>query len=73
MTKALRIYRASRDMNQTELAAILGCSQGMVSQYEKGRKKIPAEKCHEYSEKTGIPLYKLRPDIFRRYADETVD
>lgn len=66
MTNALREWRKSRGMTQVELAEFLGVSQPVISGYERGKHSIPAESAREFANKTGLPLYKLRPDLWKR-------
>lgn len=46
------------------LAAFLGKTPGFVSHIKKGRRKLPPKDCVRVSNKFGIPLHDLRPDIF---------
>lgn len=60
MESALKKYRGQRPLK--EVADHLGISPSVCHKWENNR--VPAEKCKDVSEKTGIPLHKLRPDVF---------
>lgn len=45
--KLLRAARLRADLTQKELAAQLGVPQSHISQYEKNKRKIPADKARE--------------------------
>jgi|GEM_PF-3693574 len=47
-----------------QLAECLGSTIGFASQIKHGRRQLPPRKCRLVSERFGIPLYVLRPDIF---------
>jgi DNA-binding transcriptional regulator YdaS (Cro superfamily) len=47
-----------------ELADFLEISGGFASQIKSGHRKLPPKYCVRVSQKFGIPLHKLRPDIF---------
>lgn len=60
----LRAYREARNMSQPELAKILGCTPGMVSHVETGKRKVSPQAALEWEQIIGIPRHELRPDIF---------
>ena len=64
MSKALKEYRSKTGKTQVELCEVLSISQGNLSRWERGIVPIPAEKVRGISKLTGIPLYKLREDIY---------
>lgn len=45
-------------------AKLLGVSAVQVFRYEKGLRRIPAERVAEVSRVTGIPRHELRPDLY---------
>lgn len=49
---------------QTALAHALDRSQGLVWQWAHGRLRVPAEKCSQIEQTTGVTRHELRPDIF---------
>lgn len=51
---------------QTEVAKLLGVSQGLVWQWLCGRTRVTAERAIEIEKKTGdqVTRHDLRPDIF---------
>jgi DNA-binding transcriptional regulator YdaS (Cro superfamily) len=52
------------NISTKELADFLNISGGFASQIKSGHRKMPPKYCVRVSEKFGIPLHKLRPDIF---------
>ncbi len=52
------------DMTQKELGEFIGVEQGTVSRWLHRKVKIPAWRCKQISELTGVPLEVLRPDVF---------
>ena len=59
----------AKGLNQRSFAAALGVTEGRVSQWlSAGR--VPVERCQEIQKITGIPLHKLRPDIYPAPARE---
>lgn len=61
----LQVYRESFDphMKQAELARKLEVARITVKRWETGARKIDAELAPSVSEKTGIPVAELRPDL----------
>lgn len=51
-----------RSFNRAEVAKALGITTQAISQW----KKVPAERVIDVSQATGIPVEKLRPDLFVR-------
>lgn len=49
---------------QTELARMAGCSQQTISDVVNGRRSLSAEVAVRIAKATGLPAYRLRPDIF---------
>lgn len=64
----LREYREKAGLSQDELAEKLGVSRQMIGFIENGDRRIKAEDVADWSEKTGIPRAKLRPDLFGKLA-----
>ena len=50
--------------NQTKLARKAGCAQQTISDIVAGRRRLSAEIAVKISKATGIPVKRLRPDIF---------
>lgn len=63
---ALREYRGKRSLD--DLATDFGVNRSTYFRWEVG--KVPPERCREVSDKTGIPLHELRPDIFPAPAEQ---
>ncbi|MCC6196770.1 MAG: helix-turn-helix domain-containing protein [Burkholderiales bacterium] len=49
---------------QTELARMLGVTQGMVWQWANGRRQVAAERVLAIEAATGVSRHDLRPDIY---------
>ncbi|MEY3881058.1 MAG: hypothetical protein RIQ94_1854 [Pseudomonadota bacterium] len=47
-----------------DLIEFLGVTKGFVSQLKTEKSKLPAKDCIRVSERFGIPLHKLRKDIY---------
>ena len=64
--EALQKWRKSLPEQKTLEAAgkLLGVSAVQMFRYEKGNRKIPAERVAEVERITGIPRHELRADIF---------
>ncbi len=56
MYKRIRDLREDKDMTQTEIAAILGCSQRVYSNYERGDIDIPTEILIKLSKFHGVSV-----------------
>lgn len=54
--------------SQAALAERIGCSQQAISDLITGQRGISAEFAVKVSAATGIPLMRLRPDIFKGAA-----
>lgn len=65
---ALTQYREKRTLSQQALADALGVSRQMIGMIEGGRRKITAEFAVQINAKLGIPLARLRPDLWGRRA-----
>lgn len=63
MLEALKSYREMRGLTQEALAERLGVSSITVSRWETGARKINRELLTSVSEKTGIAVADLRPDL----------
>ena len=55
-------YALIKKFGVKRLADELECSSALVSRWR--YRRIPAERAKAVSEKTGIPLHRLRPDIW---------
>lgn len=51
-------------MTRRQLGVLIGVSSKEVYRYERGERKIPAERVHAITRITGIAPEVLRPDIF---------
>jgi len=61
----LTTWRKTLEAPTLENAArLLGVSAVQVHRYEKGDRRIPAERAAQVEAITGIPRHELRPDIF---------
>jgi DNA-binding XRE family transcriptional regulator/predicted GIY-YIG superfamily endonuclease len=65
---ALREFRRSRRMTSDEAAAILGVSGQAWRTWEKGTRRIEAERAVLIEQRLGIDRANIRPDLFRREA-----
>lgn len=61
---ALTEYRKTRGISQEEFAEALGVSRPTVTRWETGARKIDGKLVPTVSERTGIPVSALRPDLF---------
>ena len=59
-TSALKKHRGTRQLK--EVADLLGVTSSVYHKWE--NRQVPAERWVEVSEKLGIPLHELRPDVF---------
>lgn len=57
-------YREERDMTLEQFAALLGLRAPAICKWEKGGRKISAERAVEIEQRVGIPRHELRPDLF---------
>jgi transcriptional regulator with XRE-family HTH domain len=69
MTNDLRTWRASSGLRLADAANALGVTQAMLSRWETGSRRIPAERVASISAYTGLPRHVLRPDIFGPYEN----
>lgn len=46
-----------------KLAAAIGVAGPTVSQWIKGVRKVPVERCMQIEQHTGVPCEQLRPDV----------
>ena len=69
MYQRLRDLREDRDLNQTEVAKMLGMSQTGYSKYETGENDIPTAVLIKLADfyDTSIDYWLGRPDIKKRY------
>lgn len=59
INEALRLIRLYWGFSQTELSDLLGLSQSMISEIERGSKPVSMEVLQRYSEKLGIRMSQL--------------
>lgn len=64
--ESLRKFINAPGMGQTRAAALFGVSQGLVSHWLNGRKRITAERAKQIETATGgaVSRADLRPDLF---------
>lgn len=60
---ALRTFRDQRSLTQGQLAVLLGVTKSTVSRWEAGVRRVDKELLPIISEKTGISVADLRPDL----------
>lgn len=65
---ALTKYRKTLGLSQEGLAEALGVSRPTVTRWETGARKIDSKLVPGVSERTGIPVSDLRPDLFPQAA-----
>lgn len=61
---AITKYRTARGLSQEEFAESLGVSRPTVNRWERGARKIGSKFVPAISQRTGIPVSDLRPDLF---------
>jgi DNA-binding transcriptional regulator YdaS (Cro superfamily) len=61
------------DIEPSQLTEFLQCTTSFTSQLQTGKKKCPADKAILISERFGVPLWKIRPDIYPRHLFEAND
>ena len=64
----IRFYRRLRDVEQKDLAAILGVTTSMISRYEQGKADIRAQDLFKIAQFLAVPIYKF----FEPVPDVTV-
>jgi len=52
------------DIKASELAAFLGVTPPFISHVRHGRKNLSTDQALKISDKYGIPLYEIRPDVY---------
>ena len=55
----IRFYRRLRDVEQKDLAAILGVTTSMISRYEQGKADIRAQDLFKIAQFLAVPIYKF--------------
>ena len=55
----LRFYRRLRDVEQKDLAAMLGVTTSMISRYEQGKADIRAQDLFKIAQFLGVPVHKF--------------
>lgn len=70
----LRAYRERHNppLDRTQLAKMLGVTAASVSRWESGKRRLDETIVSAISEKTGIPVADLRPDLSRLLEIERV-
>lgn len=58
----IRAWRISQGLSQRELGERLGVNDSAVTKWEKT--KVSADKALQLHRITGIPLHRLRPDLY---------
>lgn len=60
----LKTYRQRHKLSRAELAKMLGVTRITIFRWEEGSRKIGIPALPKVSKLTGIPIKRLRPDIF---------
>ena len=60
----MRYYLAMLNIKPSELSRLIGISPSFASQIRTGYRMLPAKYCVIVSKELGIPMAKLRPDLF---------
>ena len=55
----IRFYRRLRDVEQKDLAAILGVTTSMISRYEQGKADIRAQDLFKIAQFLAVPVHKF--------------
>lgn len=61
------------DIEPSQLTEFLQCTTSFTSQLQTGKKKCPTDKAIPISERFGVPLWEIRPDIYPRHLFEAND
>lgn len=64
MPHPIEQYRADNGLTQGQLAEQLEVTTPTVSKWESGQRRIAGRLLPTVSERTGIPVQELRPDLF---------
>lgn len=64
MENVLKSWREKSGLRLAEAAEKFGVTAPMLSRWETGTRRIPAERVSAISKATGIPSQLLRPDVF---------
>lgn len=64
MENRLKTWREGEGLSAEGAAKSVGVSLPTWSRWERGRRRIPAERVPIVSTATGIPAHELRPDVF---------
>ena len=59
----LRFYRRLRDVEQKDLAALLGVTTSMISRYEQGKADIRAKDLFKVAQFLSVPIQKFFESI----------
>ncbi|WP_373874683.1 helix-turn-helix transcriptional regulator [Methylobacterium iners] len=63
-THPLREYREAESLSLDAIAALVGRSKASISRIETGDQQPSPELARAIRDVTGIPLWKLRPDLW---------
>ena len=55
----IRFYRRLRDVEQKDLATLLGVTTSMISRYEQGKADIRAHDLFKIAQFLGVPVHKF--------------
>lgn len=64
MRNHLRTWRTDCGLTLLQAAERFGVTEAMLSRWETGYRRIPAERVRDIARITGISRHHLRPDIF---------
>lgn len=62
MMNPIRAWRLAQGLSQREFGALVGVQDAAVTKWEKGQ--VSTDKALTVHQVTGIPLHRLRPDIY---------
>lgn len=68
-THSLKQFMDGRGWKQAEMAKFLDVPPGTLSRWLSGKRQIEPTKLREISERTGIPVRDLRPDLAQLLGD----
>ncbi|MDP1702606.1 MAG: helix-turn-helix transcriptional regulator [Aestuariivirga sp.] len=57
-------YRKDHRLTQERLAELIGSTKASICRYEKDKRVISVDRAKVVNDKIGIPLHKLRPDVW---------
>lgn len=64
MSTPLKTWRTSAEKSAEEVATAIGVTLAMLSRWETGVRRVPAERVLDIERVTGVSRHELRPDIY---------